>query len=58
MVAFLVAELGWAHGLRKLWLLGLVASRHMESPWTRDLIHVPCIDRGIFFFFLNDNWFT
>ena len=29
------------------WCTGLVAPRHVESSWTRDWTHVPCISRQI-----------
>ena len=52
-VASLVAERGLrVHGLRQsqhpgseLWNAGLVAPQHVESSWTRDQTHVPCIGR-------------
>ena len=42
-----------AHGLQWLQPAGLVAPRHMESPWTRDQICVPCIGR-----WLLNHWTT
>ena len=46
-----VASSAVAHGLpgmwaQPLWHLGLVALRHMESSWTRDRTHVPCIGKA------------
>ena len=32
---------------QKLWRTGLVAPRHVESSWSRDWTHVPCIGRWI-----------
>ena len=32
-----------------VWCTGLVALRHMESSWTRDQMHVPCIGRQILY---------
>ena len=31
----------------KVYGMGFVAQRHMESSWTRDQTRVPCIDRQI-----------
>ena len=39
-----VASLVVEHGLW-LWHTGPVALRHVESSWTRDQTHVPCIGR-------------
>ena len=38
--------------VRAQWLChtGLVAPRHVESSWTRDWTHFPCIDRQIFIY--------
>ena len=33
--------------LQYLWHMSLVAPWHVESSWTRDQTHVPCIDRHI-----------
>ena len=30
---------------QELWYMGFVATQHMESSWSRDWIHVPCIIR-------------
>ena len=35
------------HRLQQLWHTGLAAPQHMESPWSRDQTHVPCIGRQI-----------
>ena len=35
------------HRLSSLWRMGLVAPWHVESSWTRDRTHVPCIGRQI-----------
>ena len=41
VVASLVGELGLQGGQASVVLL------HVESPWSRDRTHVPCIDRQI-----------
>ena len=39
---------GCKHGLSScVWHMHLVALRHVESSWTRDQTHVPCIGRRI-----------
>ena len=39
---------GCKHGLSScVWHMHLVALRHVESSWTRDQTHVPCIGRQI-----------
>ena len=36
-----------AHGLQWLWYTSLIALHYVESSWTRDRTHVPCIGRRI-----------
>ena len=37
----------WSAKAQKLWLTGFVAPQHVESSWSRDQTHVPCIGRQI-----------
>ena len=51
-----VASLGaehrlWMHRVQQLWHTGLVALQHVETSWTRDWTHVPCIGRRILIHF-------
>ena len=36
-----------AHRLQHLWYISLLAPRYVESSWTRNWTHVPCIGRQI-----------